>query len=149
VVAAVGHRDSLGVALGLVVHAAGADGVDVAPVGLALRVLHRVAVHLAGGRQHEPGAGTVREAQRVLGAATANGERLERTAQVVRRRGRAREVGDDIDGTMHLERGRDVGLDEAEPPVTHEIGDIVQVAGRQVIDAHDRITAGDERVAQV
>ena len=41
------HRHGLGEALGLVVHAAGADRVDVAPVGLGLRVDLGVAVDLA------------------------------------------------------------------------------------------------------
>ena len=45
---AVGHRDGLGEALRLVVHAARPDGIHVAPVGLGLRVDLRVAVDLAG-----------------------------------------------------------------------------------------------------
>ena len=45
--AVVGHRQRLGVALGLVVDAARADRVHVAPVGLGLRVHLRVAVDLA------------------------------------------------------------------------------------------------------
>ena len=51
--AVVGHRHGLGEALGLVVDAAGADRVDVAPVGLGLRVDERVAVDLGGGREEE------------------------------------------------------------------------------------------------
>ena len=51
--AVVGHRQRLGVALGLVVDAARADRVDVAPVGLGLRVDLRVAVDLAGREDQE------------------------------------------------------------------------------------------------
>ena len=61
--AQVGHRERLGVALGLVVHAARADRVHVAPVGLRLRVHERIAVHLAGGGDQEAGAVLLREAR--------------------------------------------------------------------------------------
>ena len=47
--AVVGHGHGLGEALGFVVHAARADGVDVAPVGFGLRVDFRVAVTFGGG----------------------------------------------------------------------------------------------------
>ena len=51
--AVVGHRQRLGVALRLVVDAARADRVHVAPVRLRLRVHERVAVDLGGRRQQE------------------------------------------------------------------------------------------------
>ena len=54
--AVIGHGHGLGEALGLVVHAARAHRVDVAPVVLALRVHERVAVHLGGRGEEEPGA---------------------------------------------------------------------------------------------
>ena len=53
VVAVVGHRHRLGEPLGLVVDAARADRVHVAPVVLGLRVLQRVAVDLGGRREQE------------------------------------------------------------------------------------------------
>ena len=52
--AVVGHRQRLGVALGLVVDAARADRVHVAPVGLRLRVHLRIAVDL--GRRGDAGS---------------------------------------------------------------------------------------------
>ena len=57
--AAVVKRQALGGALPLVVAGALADGVDVAPVGLGLRVLERVAVDLGGGGEEEAGAGAL------------------------------------------------------------------------------------------
>ena len=53
VVAVIGHRHRFGKALGFVVDAARADRVHVAPVGLLLRMLERIAVHLGGRREHE------------------------------------------------------------------------------------------------
>ena len=51
--AQVRHRERLGVALRLVVDAAQADRVHVAPVRLRLRVDERVAVDLAGGGEQK------------------------------------------------------------------------------------------------
>ncbi len=48
VLAVIGHRHGLGKTLGLVVTAARADGVDVAPVFLGLRMDERVAVNFRG-----------------------------------------------------------------------------------------------------
>ena len=72
VVAVVRHGHGLGEALGLVVDAPGADRVDVAPVGLGLRVDERVAVHLAGRGQEEAGALVLGQAERVVGAEAAD-----------------------------------------------------------------------------
>src|SRR4051795_8447856 len=66
--AVIGHRQRLGVALGLVVDAARPDRVDVAPVGLRLRMDLRVAVDLAGGEEQEAGAVGLGQAERVVRA---------------------------------------------------------------------------------
>ena len=83
--AVVGHRQRLGVALGLVVDAARADRVDVAPVGLGLRVHLRVAVDLAGRGEQEARALALRQAERVVRAVGADLERVQRQPQVVDR----------------------------------------------------------------
>ena len=85
--AVVGHRQRLGVALCLVVDAARADRVDVAPVGLGLRVHLRVAVDLARRGEQEPGALELREAERVVRPVRADLQRVQRQAQVVDRAG--------------------------------------------------------------
>ena len=59
VLAAVVEGQTLGRALAIVVAGALADRVDVAPVGLRLRVLERVAVDLGGGGEEEAGAGAL------------------------------------------------------------------------------------------
>ena len=91
--AVVGHRQRLGVALGLVVDAARADRVDVAPVVLGLRVDLRVAVDLARRRQQEAGAVRLGQPERVMRAVRADLQRVQRQAQVVDRRRRARRGG--------------------------------------------------------
>jgi hypothetical protein len=55
VVGVVGHGERLLEAFGLVVYTARADGVHIAPVGLALRMLRRISVNLAGARVENAG----------------------------------------------------------------------------------------------
>ena len=86
--AVVGHGQGLGVALGLVIDAARADRVDVAPVALGLGVDLGVAVDLAGGGQQEPCPVGLGQPERVMGAVAADLERVQGQAQVVDRGGR-------------------------------------------------------------
>ena len=89
--AVVRHRHGLGESLRLVVDAAGADGVDVAPVGLGLRVHQWIAVGLRRGRQHELRARGLGQTERVQRPERAHLERVDGVVEVVpRRRRRAR-----------------------------------------------------------
>ena len=76
--AVVGERQCLGVALGLVVDTAGADRVDVTPVGLGLGMHLRVAVHLGGRGQQEPRLLGQCQPQRVVGTERPDLQRLDR-----------------------------------------------------------------------
>ena len=104
--AVVRHRQRLGVALRLVVDAARADRVHVAPVGLRLRVHLRVAVDLARRGEQEARALPLREAERVVRAVRADLERVQRQAQVVDRARERREVVDEVDRLVDLEMAR-------------------------------------------
>ena len=110
--AVVGHRQRLGVALRLVVDAARADRVHVPPVGLRLRVDQRVAVDLARRGEQEPRALPLREAERVVRAVRADLQRLQRQPQVVDRARGAREVVDEVDRALDLEMRRDVVVEK-------------------------------------
>ncbi len=81
--AVIRHRHCLGKALGLVINTARADGVDVAPVVLRLRVHLRIAVDFTGAGQQEARAFGHRQAQRIVGAKAADFQRLNRQLQVV------------------------------------------------------------------
>ena len=83
--AMVRHRDRLAEPLGLVVHAARADRIDVAPVVLALRVHQRVAVHLRGRREQEARALGLGHAERVVRAERADLQGLDGQLEVVDR----------------------------------------------------------------
>jgi hypothetical protein len=146
--AVVGHRQRLGVALGLVVDAARADRVDVAPVGLGLRVDLRVAVDLRGRGEEEARAMLLGQAERVMGAVGADLERVQRQAQVVDRRGRGGEVVDEVHRLLDEERLDDVvvEVDELGDP---DVLDVRERPRLEVVHADDAVTPPEQLVAQV
>ena len=102
VLAVVVEEQRLGAALALVVAGARADRIDVAPVGLGLRMDRRVAVDLAGRGLEDPALQALGQAQHVDGAVHAGLGRLHRIVLVVDRRGRAGQVVDLVD--LDIER---------------------------------------------
>ena len=134
--AVVGHRQRLGVALRLVVHAARADRVHVAPVRLRLRVHLRVAVDLARRRQQEARALELREAERVVRPVRADLQRLQRQPQVVDRARRAGEVVDEVHRLLDPDLVRQVARDEDEL-VAAVVLDVRQRARLEVVDTDD------------
>ncbi len=146
--AVVGHRQRLGVALGLVVDAARADRVDVAPVGLRLRVDLRVAVDLGGRGGEEAGAVVLGQAERVVRAVGADLERVQRQPQVVDRARRGGEVVDEVDRLVDEERLDDVPVQERE--LGHaDVLDVEERAGLDVVDADHSVPASEELVTEV
>ena len=108
----VDHGQGLGKALALVVAAPDADGVDVAPVLLALRVLQGVAVGLGGGGQQEARLVAAGQLQQVVGAQRVGQRGLQRVLQVAGRAGRAGQVEDGLH--LHVQRLGHVVLHELE-----------------------------------
>ncbi len=142
-----GHR--LGVALGLVVDAARADRVDVAPVRLGLRVHERVAVHLGGRGEEEGRPLGLGQPEPVVRAEAADLQDLDGDALEVDRRGGTGEVHDHVDGAGHPQVRADVVLDEGEPAPTEQLLDVGDRAGDEVVDRDDVVTAVEQRPAQV
>ena len=142
------HRQRLGIALRLVVHAARADRVDVAPVRLGLRMHLRVAIHLARRSEQEAGALELGEAERVVRSVRADLQRLQRQAQVVDRARRAREVEHEINWLGDLEALRQVVRQERER-VAAQMVDVRERAGLEVVDADHPLAAGAERLTEM
>ena len=147
--AVVGHRQRLGVALRLVVDAAWADRVDVAPVGLRLGVHLRVAVDLARRGDQEARALELRQAEHVVRPVGADLERVQRQAQVVDRAGRAREVEDEVDALLDEEGLGDVVVDEEELVAVVQMFDVLQRPRVEVVDADDAVALRQEVVAEM
>ncbi len=61
--------------------------------------------------------------------------------------GRRGKVEDGINRAGDIDILADVMLDEAEPVVPIQMGDIVHAAGNKIIHADDRVPLGDEAVA--
>ena len=81
----VGHGERFLETLGLVVHAAFAHGVHMAPVGLVLRMHLGIAVHLAGAGHEDAGLLRQRETEQVVCAQRADLQCLDGDLLVVDR----------------------------------------------------------------
>ena len=117
VVAVIRHRHRFREALCLVVYAARADRVDVAPVGFLLRMLQRIAVDLGCRGEDERRALGLGQAERLVRAQRADLQRRDRQLEVVDRARRAGPVQHEVDRPLDVDVVRDVVLDEREVAV--------------------------------
>ena len=146
--AVVRHHQRLGVALGLVVHPARADGVDVSPVRLGLRVHLRISVDLARRGEQEARALELREAERVVRPVGAGLERVQRHAQVVDRARERGEVVDVVDGLVDGDRVDHVVIHERERVVA-QVLDVLERRDDEVVQADHPVAALEQRFAEV
>ena len=63
--AMIGHGDRFGKTFGFIINSARTDGIDIAPVGLFLRMLQRIAVHFRSGSNHKARFFFFRHAERI------------------------------------------------------------------------------------
>ena len=147
VLARVVGAERLGHALALVVAGADADGVDVAPVGLHLRVDERVAVDLARGGVEDAGLRLEREVEHVHDAEDGALRRLYRVLLVVDGRGGAGEVVDLVE--LSPEGLSHVVQDEREAAVLEEVVDVGLRAGEEVVECRDLVAVREEAAAEV
>ena len=145
---AVGHRQRFRESLGFVVHAARSDRVDIAPIGLLLRVHERIAVHLGRRGQEERRPLRLGQTESLVGAERTDLESLDRELEVISRTGRAGEMQDVIHRPLDVDVVRDVQIDETEEWVA-DVRDIVGAARQQVVDADDLAAAPEKRIAKV
>src|SRR6266404_4958842 len=143
------HRDRLGEALRLVVHAARADRVDVPPVVFLLRMDERIAVDLGRRRPEKPRALLLREAERLVRAERADLERLDRVLEIVDRARGRREMQDRVERARDVDEVRDVLLDEREALVAEKRRDVVRRPRQEVVDADDVVTLREQAFAEV
>src|SRR5436189_83059 len=144
--ALVRHRHRLGVPLCLVVDAAGANRVDIAPVRLRLRVDLGVAVDLARRGEEEARPLELRQPEHVVRAVGADLEGVQREPLVVDRAGRARQVVDDVDGLGDLQVVDEVVVAEDEAVVANVL-DVLERSRVEVVDTDDTIALGEEVLA--
>jgi hypothetical protein len=136
-------------AFGFVVDAARADGVDVAPVGFGLGMDQRVAVAFGRGGEEESGVFGLGEAEGVVGAERADLEGLDGELEIIDGAGRRGEMEDVIDGAGEVDELGDVVVDEVEVLVAGEMGDVVGIAGDEVVHGDDAMALGEESVDEM
>ena len=146
---AIGHRQRLGETLGLVVTAARADGVDVAPVFLRLRMHQRVAVNFGSRGQQEARVFFLGQAERLVRAERADLEGLNRQFQIINRAGRRREMPDVIHRAFQEQEFGDILLNELELRIAAEVRDVVHAAGDEIVYADDFVAARDQQVGEM
>jgi hypothetical protein len=147
--AVIGHRQGLRIALGLVVDAAGADRVDVTPVVLRLRMHERIAVDLAGRCRQETRPLDLGEAERVVSSIGAHLERVQRQPQVVDRRGRRGEVVDEVDRLLDEVLVGDVEIQIGEALDVADVRDVAQRPGLEVVHADHAVASREQLVAEM
>lgn len=144
------HGNCLGVAFGLVVAGAHADGVHIAPVRLGLRVHKGVTVHLTGAGQEEPGAVRVGKFQAVLRTLRADHQGFHGELLVVGGTGRAGEVHHPVELlTLIRDAMTDVRLDEREPWMLLEQFSVAALTADVVVDADDGVALVEEAFDKV
>jgi hypothetical protein len=118
-----------------------------APVLLALRMLVRVAIDLAGRRLQDLGADPLRQTKHVDGAVHARLRGLHGVVLVVDRRSRAGEIVDFVD--LDIERKGNVVADRLEVGMTQQVGNVAPGPSEIVVNAYHFVAGGDEPITQM
>ena len=147
VLAVIVHHQRLGDALALVVAGAGADGVDIAPVALRLRMDGRDLRRPRRSRPGESGPEPLGQHQHVDGAQHVRLDGLDRVVLVVNGRGGAGQVVDLVD--LEEERLGDVVPDKLELVVVEQMLDVLSPAGEEVVQADDVMAVRKKPLAEV
>ena len=147
VLAVVVEEERLGAALAFVVAGAAANGVDVAPVVLGLRMHGRVAIDFRGGGLEDAGADALGQAEAVDGPHDGGLQRLDRVVLIVGRRGGAGEVVNLVH--LGLERLDHIVPDQFETGMAEKVLDVGFSSGEEVVQAEDFVPGCDEPLAKM
>ena len=145
--AVIGHSHGFGEALGLIVHPARADRVDVAPVVFFLGMDQRVPVHFRGRGEEKTRPFFLGESQRLVRPERPNFQGRDRHFEIVDGAGGRREVQDRVNRAFDINIGCDVLRNKGKAWVGKEVSDIVGVPGNKVIHADHLIAFVEEAFA--
>ena len=109
----------------------------------------RIAVDLGGGGQQEAGPFGQRQPQRLVRAQRAHLECLDRHVQIVHRAGQAGQVQHRIERALDEDVLGHVVLDEVEALVAGQVGDVVHVAGAEVVHGDHLVALSQQAVAEM
>ena len=143
----IGHGHGFLKTFGLIVYAAGADGIDISPVFFRLGMNLRVTVYFGGGGDQHPCLFGLCESQAVMGAKGAYFQCLNGYFQVVYRAGRGCKMKDIFQFTRDMDKLTDIMVIEFEIFQFEEVFYISQVAGNEIVHTDDMVAFFDEPVA--
>ncbi len=149
VLAVVGHGHGFGKALGFVVAAAGADGVDVAPVGFFLGMLEGIAIALAGRGEQEAGIVSPGDLKEVAGGGGAGLEGFDGVIEIVLGTGKGGEMENGVKMAGKRKGLADIALDEGKAGVAGKMGEIGGTTGDEVIEADNSMAFGQETIDEM
>src|SRR5215211_6411275 len=116
---------------------------------LRLRMDGGITVDLTGRSQQKSCPSRLRQTQRVLRTATADRKRLQRMTEIIRRRGRACQMGDGVDRTRDEDLPRDVAFHEVKVRQMYQFFDVAYRPSGKVVDADHSIAPGEKGFTQV
>src|SRR6185437_4037833 len=134
--------ERFGKALSFVIDRARTDGVDVAPIGLLLRMLERIAVTLRCRGDKILGLVFLCDFQGMQGSQSADFQGFDSMDHVIHRAGRRSKVENIID-LGALERAIYIKLEKFEISFAAERFDVGETAGEKIINRNNRIAVSE------
>ncbi len=147
VLAVVIKKQGLGATLAFVVATTDANGIDVAPIALDLRMNCRVAIYLTSRCLKNLGAKAFGKAQHVYGSVHAGLGGLYRVVLIVNGAGRAGQIVDLVD--LHVKRKRDIVAGQFKPVMVQQMRDIVFGTSEKIVNAQDIVPLCKKAIAQM
>src|SRR5262249_47203370 len=132
-----------------IVDSANANGVDMAPIIFALRVLFRVAIDLARAGEQEASFVQLGQSQCVVRPQRTDLQRWNRVAQIIDRTGGRGEMENIVNLAVDLDRVRDVVAYEAESRMRAQRFQVALASGDEIVDTDDLMPLGQKAVAKM
>ena len=140
------HNQRLCTAFSLIVARSDADGIDVAPVFLNLRMDFRISIDFAGGCLKYFGTGTFGETEHIDRAVNTGFDGLRRILLVVYRTCRTSQIVNLIH--FNVERKNHIVADKFKTLVIQQMIDVSSAAGVEIIGADDFISTFKQLFAE-
>ena len=147
-IALVGRDRRLGEALGLVIDRSRSNGIDIAPIGLHLRMHQRISIAFRRGGMQVSGAVLLRNLEGVEGSCRAHQQRFDSEAHVVDRARRGGEVEYIVD-LADIEWLGNIPLLEDEARLVLQMCKVLKIAGGQIIHSDNLVPLCQQSIAQM
>src|SRR6185437_607556 len=133
---------------GLVVNRTRADGIYVSPITFVLWMDKRIAIALRSRSKKKRTRIVARKLQQIQNTDRAHLQRLDAILHVIFRTRRRGEIKDEIH-LAGIEDLTDILLQELKSRFAVELCEIARVAGEKIVNAKNRMSLADQRIAQM